>query len=453
LQYFRVTGYDEGMENIQVLDRVYDFITGEGEQRICDEIPESECHAVPKNFLLNALNGMATKLADQLANPGLVLPWFMDALGVPASLVGFLTPIRRAGSLLPQIMVSGQIRRFSIRKWFWVGGGTVFGLALLLMIPTALLLPALAAGIGILILLGIGSLARGFSSVAFKDVLAKTIPQGRRGTLLAVRATTGGILALMAGIILKLRVGAQQSLTPYLIMIGLAGILWGSSMVLVILIDEQAGATDGSRNPLQEARAGYQLFTQVSGFRKFILARGILLSIELSLPFYALYARQATVGNAGDLGVFVMAASLSQVLSSPFWGRLADRTSRWTLMLSAGMAGLSGVLMVLLNLSAAFPTNIYTLAVPVMVLGFAIAGVRLGRKTYLVDGAPQNERPLYVALSNTVAGMLILLGGGLGVVADAFGVQNLIILLTLLAFAGAASSWRLPEAEDMAKKE
>jgi hypothetical protein len=437
------------MEDVQTLDRVYEFITDEDEQNMCEELPEGVCNNIPKNFFLNALNGMATKLADQLANPGLVLPWFMDALGAPALFAGFLIPSRRAGALLPQLLVSGQIRRLPIRKWFWVAGGSVFGLMLLLMIPTALLLPTLAAGVGILVLLVIGSIARGFSSVAFKDVLAKTIPQGQRGTLLAVRATAGGIFAFIAGFILKTQIGAEQPLWPYLLMIGTAGFLWLISVSFVILIDEPGGATDGARDPLQESRAGLKLFKNNSDFRDYIVSRGILLSVELSLPFYALFARRSTSGSAGDLGVFVMAASLSQVLSSPLWGRLADRTSRWTMTVSAILAGLAGILMLTLNRIPEIPTTSFILSIPVVLLGFAIAGVRLGRKTYLVDSAPDNERPLYVALSNTIAGVLILISGGLGALVDILGIQMLILLLAVLAFFGAASSWRLPEATQM----
>jgi MFS family permease len=207
----------------------------------------------------------------------------------------------------------------------------------------------------------------------------------------------------------------------------------------------------GARDPFQEFRAGYRLLKQVPGFRQFIITRGLLVSIELSLPFYTLYARQASGGSAGDLGVFVIAASLSQVLSSPFWGKLADRTSRWTMMLSAGLAGTAGILMLGLDWIPAIPSNAYILAIPVMIIGFAIAGARLGRKTYLVDGAPDEKRPLYAALTNTIAGGLIILGGGLGFVADRFGIQVLMIILVALAFVSAASSYRLPTAENLEK--
>ena len=41
----------------------------------------------------------------------------------------------------------------------------------------------------------------------------------------------------------------------------------------------------------------------------------------------------------------------------------------------------------------------------VLVVVVAQAGVRLGHKAYLVNAAPAAERPLYVALANTLIGM------------------------------------------------
>ena len=70
----------------------------------------------------------------------------------------------------------------------------------------------------IVALLSFFSLTSGLGSVAFKDVLAKTIPKGKRGRLLAARATVGGLLTLIAGIILRLYIADSQSLIPYLIL-------------------------------------------------------------------------------------------------------------------------------------------------------------------------------------------------------------------------------------------
>lgn len=437
----------------EALENLYRFITrasaGEDREEACAGISEQACENAPQSFFLNAINGTLTKLADQLASPGLVLPWFLDAIAAPTALIGLVTPIRRAGALLFQLVISGNIRPYKIRKVFWMAGGGIFGLCILLMIPTALLFEPLPAAIGVLVLLGLGSLGRGLSSVAFKDVLAKTIPRGRRGTLLSVRATVGGGLALIAGLIIQARYSQpdQESLTTYLAMLGIAGGLWVVSTLPVWLIGEPQGQEDERRNIVEEVRAGYRILKKLPGFRRFVVNRGMLLSIELSLPYFALYARRATDGGFGTLGSFVIAASFSSVLSSPFWGRFADRSSRFTMVASAALAGAAGIYVLLVDQAAALPATTLSLAVPVVLIGFAVAGARLGRKTYLVDSAPETQRPLFVAVSNTISGGLILLGGGLGVVAERFGLIALIGLLT--AFAGGAilTGWWLPEAE------
>jgi hypothetical protein len=47
-------------------------------------------------------------------------------------------------------------------------------------------------------------------------------------------------------------------------------------------------------------------------------------------------------------------------------------------------------------------------AIVVVFIVVAQEGVRLGRKAYLVTAAPPGERPLYVALANTIIGVGII---------------------------------------------
>jgi MFS family permease len=91
---------------------------------------------------------------------------------------------------------------------------------------------------------------------------------------------------------------------------------------------------------------------------------------------------------------------------------------------------------------------VYALAF--LLAGMAEGGLRLGRKTYLTDGAPPDERPLYTAFANTAVGVLALGGGLLGLLADLATPAAAIVAVSLLAAAGAYLSWRLPEARDMA---
>jgi MFS family permease len=430
-----------------VTERVYDFISGEAEPRACKEIPEDACTAVPKNFVRNAASGTASKLAEQLAGPELVLPWLLAAIGAPPALTGLLVPVRQAGSLVPQLAVAGQIRKAHRRKWFWSGGATVQAIALVLMWPAVIFLPSTVAGWSVVVLLTLFSLASGVGSVAFSDVVGKTIPKGRRGLLLAVRATSGGILGLAAGFLIKSTIADSNSLTPYIAMIVVASGLWLIAALLFGSIAEKPGAASGGRNPLQELKAGVRVLRQDRGFAGFVLARVFLLTVELSLPFYALFARQFSGGELSNLGLFLMATALAEIFSSPFWGKFADRASHKVMAAGGLLAAAAGVYALLLTLLPGDLHISYLAAAAFLIVGFAKGGVRMGRKTYIIDYAPGDQRPLYTAMSNTLIGLLALAGGIFGLIAQLFGINVVIAVLLALALTGALIARALPEPE------
>lgn len=432
------------------LEKAYQILTIDDDSA-CRDIPDSACHEAPGNFFLNAGNGALTKLAEQIASPGLVLPWLLSAMGAPASLSGFLVPLNRSGSLLPQLVVSSRIRKYGRRKYFWVASGYTQALSLLLMIPLTLFVGGLLGGVGVLLLLALFSIASGVASVSFKDVMAKTIPKGKRGTLLSIRGTVGGALALGAGAWLMLAAGEDESILFYAGLLALAGLLWFMATTLFAFVREQPGATEGGRNAIDEARNGWRLLSEQPGFRNFIIARSLLLGVPLVVPFYSLFARELGTGLSG-LGLFVMANSLAMVLSSYFWGRMADRSSKQAM----GFGGLIGMAAALLALGLGIWLDMdYTswwLAAIIFITGFAQAGTRLGRKTYLVDAAPDEERPLYVAVSNTLVGVIFLGSSLIGLLAGLIGVQGVIAAFTLMMLTGSVMAFRLPDPENMVPK-
>ena len=430
--------------------RVYGWVTDEDpEGQACEAIPDEACKEVPKNFLLNASNGAATKLAEQVASPGLVLTWLLGTLGAPVALVGLLEPIRQGGSLLPQLAVSGRMRAFARRKWFWVGAGVTQAVSLLAMLFAALALGGAAAGWVIVGALAVFSAASGVGSVAFTDVMGKTIPKGKRGQLLGVRSTIGGAFTILAGIILYGWVKGTAGIGVFLILLGGAAALWALAAVLFAGITEEPGATEGGRNALMEARSGVGLLSGVPGFRRFIIARAFLLSVELSIPYYALRARDIT-GSGSSLGLFVVALGLAALLGSPLWGRLSDRRSNRLVM---GLGGAAGVLAAAgalgLGLFSSGTVSPYFYAPIFLLVGLAQSAIRVGRKSYLVEAAPADERPLYKAVSNTTVGLLTLAFGALGLFAQALGVDAALTLLLALGILGVAAVWYMPEAGAM----
>jgi predicted MFS family arabinose efflux permease len=432
----------------QLADRVVEYIVEGDGGSVCDELPPEACEEVPRNFLLNVANGSATKLAEQIASPGLVLPWLLAAAGAPTFFAGLLVPVKQAGSLVPQLAVAGRIRGVARRKYVWMGAGITQAGALAVMLPAVALLPPAAAGAAVILLLALFSTASGAGSVAFQDVLAKTVPEGRRGTLLAMRATVGGGLTLAAGLALRVWVNDDSGVGVYLLLVGIAAGLWLLGSLFFLRIVEAPGHTEGARNTLAEAKAGLRLLRDHGAFRRFILVRLCLLSVSLAVPFYALHGRDIVGPEVAGLGVFVIAVGLANMFSSPVWGRFADTSSRRVMMgASAAGAGTGVAALAMGGLPADWQiAPVYALVF--LLAGFSEAGERLGRKTYIVDAAPDDDRPLYVALSNTLVGVATLAAGAFGLIAQFFGLEALIFVFAAISIGGFVLAWSLPEASE-----
>lgn len=419
--------------------RSYEWLSGDDDaDRICTAIPDSACRHAPRNYLLNLLNGAASKLAEQLAGPRLVLPWILSSAGAPAMVVAALMPIKQAGSLLPQLAVAGQLRARPRRKWFWCASGLVQALCLALMGLLLAMTSGAFLSAGVLLLLLVFSLASGTASVAFQDVTAKTVGKGVRGGLLANRALVGGALAMLFGATLHVY-GTPESRA---VMIGLllagAG-LWLLATVAFAAIREEAGATQGGRNPLAETRSGWHMTRTQPVFRQYLLARCCLLAVELAAPLYVLLVEAR--GGVGLLGLLVAALALADVMSSRIWGTMADRGAHQVLA-AAGACGLVSALgLVALSVVETAPTWLF--ALPFALLGVAESGVRLGRKTWIVDRTQAAARMTATAFSNTLSGVVALALSGLGLMALANSVAPL-VGVAVLSLLGAALAWRLP---------
>ena len=79
----------------------------------------------------------------------------------------------------------------------------------------------------------------------------------------------------------------------------------------------------------------------------------------------------------------------------------------------------------------------WLLPISYFVLAIAHSGVRVGRKTYVVDLASGDKRTAYVSVSNTVIGVMLLLVGSLGAIAPIIGNVGMIGLLALMGVTGA----------------
>lgn len=383
-----------------------------------------------------------TKMADGLIDPKLVLAWLLNAIGAPGYLVGMLVPVRESGSLLPQLLLARVIQKSRIRKYFWAGGAAVQGIAALGMAIAAVALTGVMAGWTILLLLAVLAVARAACSASYKDILARTVAKGKRGTVSGSAGTLASIVVLAFAVLLSTGILPRDPLAISGV-VAVAGCLWIAAAFVFARLDEPE---DDGASEADVSLSGLLHPVQEDGeFRNYIATRALLISTALAPPFLVMLGSGDE--GFGNLGLLVLASSIASILSSYFWGALSDWSSRKTLML-AGAASAA-------TLAAAATTGFvdlqddagFLIAGFVFVSQVAYQGARAGRKTHLTDMDSDGRKSVYTALSNTVIGVFLVMGGLFGVIADVAGPETVLALLAGFSLSAIFSAHRLSEVQ------
>jgi MFS family permease len=227
-----------------------------------------------------------------------------------------------------------------------------------------------------------------------------------------------------------------------------AALLWMLAALVYRRIDEAPGATEGGGNALSHALGNISLLRDDAPFRRFVITRALLLCSALSAPYYVVLARDVESGF-GMLGAFLVANGLASSLSAGVWGRMSDASSRQVLIRAALLASLLGPVVIAIDRWAALPDAVHAWLFPVafFVLGIAHAGVRVGRKTYVLDMAGGNKRTDYVSVGNSVIGLILLATGLFGLLSGLIGAAGMLLLLSAIGLLGALLATTLPEVQ------
>lgn len=415
--------------------------------QVCRDLPNSACREQPRNYKRHVVSLSLTKVGEGLADTKLVLAWLLGAIGAPTWAIGLLVPVREALAMLPQLLISARIRQLEVRKRVYVAGCIVQGLAIISIGLVGLTLKGFVAGCIAVALVAVFALGRSLCSISHKDVLAKTVDIGRRGSV------SGFAGSIAAAATLLLAVGYSTGWIPLNVSVVagaviLGGLLWLVASLVFRSIREFPGATEGGINGFAAVISQLGLLKTDARLQRLIVTRALLLSTALAPPFYIALSGGSESSGLGTLGFFMLASALASLASSYVWGRLADRSSRRVLMVAAVVATLANSLAA--GAALLMPEQLTSsLILPALLFMVTIAhqGVRLGRSVHVVDMADLDSRATYTALSNSVVGLILLVGGVFGVIAQWFGVGVVLVLFAVMAALAILAASKLDEVQ------
>lgn len=377
-----------------------------------------------RNVTAELLHGLLGQAGQRLFMAPTFLPAFLFALSGSEIVVGAARAAQASGAMLSPTLGAAFIGHRARIKWIGIAAGFLARSQMLLVALAVALLPPAAAVAVTIVALGCMGFANSFGNVALNALRARVIPVDRRGVLLGLRNTLGGLvaaaLAAWAGTQL---IGGTRAEDPqsYVGLFVLAFVVSATGLAALALTREPEEVEVMPRRDVRGTlRAVRDLLREDRAFAAFFLAYGLGNVSRMGLPFYVLHAgERLEASGAGLTGALLGALTTLWLLSGTctrlIWGSLGDRHGH-ARVIAAGLAlwiGAQGLLIL-----AAEPAG---LMLAFVLLGVASGGFHMGANSLVLELGSAAATPLRLAAVTTfghaVAAAAPLLGGVIGAAA------------------------------------
>lgn len=403
-----------------------------------------------RNFGLGVINGGLYIGGLAFCEPATVLPVFVSLFTGSSVLIGLTGTLTSVGWLLPQLAVARYVEHLPQKMRLYAIAAAFRTASWMGLVISVMWADNLAPGAYLVVFfacLGSFSLFGGVSGIAFLDIVAKTIPPGRRGRYFGYRRFLASIMAAAAGIVVSYVLGNPDRFPfpgNYCVLFSLTFIFLVMAVVSFLCVVEPRGSV----KPARERTSGEYLsqvrlvLSQDRAFRNFLSVMVLASTMSLSLPFYVIYATEVLGAPTSWVGIFVTVDMLANLVATLAWGYLGDAKGYRTVIRMCTVVCMATPVLALMSPSYLAFTLVFVLR------GSGSTGLWIGKNNYLLEIAPVIRRPTYIGIVNTTLAFVMLLPvvGGIVVDLSSYAVLFAITAVLLLVSTFRASSLVEPRA-------
>lgn len=396
-----------------------------------------------RNFALVALNGTAFGLVDTLIKPNLVLVVFLAQLTDNPIILGMPLALWTGGFMLSQLAVTGYVQRSRRALPIYKATSLIrMALWLLLVLMTAFVTDAgwLTATL-VAFLIGY-PLMWGVAGLAFFEVVSKTIPPRLRGPVFSARIVGSGILALLGSWYVN-RVLASEDVLAFPRNFALIFATAAAVTVVGLLFFHAMREPDSESVTPQAGLRGR--WREVSAiwrgdglFRHFVVIRVALLLAAGTSPLIIVYAQVHFGLPLASAGAFLVVDTVTTLLAVIASGWISARLGNRVLVVAAAGLGMVVFGMVALAGPLGLPAeSIFGYFLVVFVLLAAFNGAsNVAFPALNLNIPPEDQRPLYIGLANTIFGVVSYVSIAQGVLVGWIGYAGLFAVAVGLVAVG-----------------
>jgi MFS-type transporter involved in bile tolerance (Atg22 family) len=380
-----------------------------------------------RNFFLLLTEYAMRHVAIAFIDPNIILPVFLSRLTDSPLLIGLNSSLPFTMWLFPQLFAARYLSGKTHRKQYILilmlaNRPVCFVLALALLFGGVRYPPLMLT----LVTLGSSLLwaTQGLSSVAWFDLVDMAMPNRRRGRLFGSGQVVSGLLIVGAGLAISYILGNAGLPFPrdYVVLFLIGGAILAVDWFVMAAVKEpeETAAVDPGVSNHSFLRHLADIWKQDRDFRTFIAVRLLTGLKGLAVPFYAIYGTEQLRLGEGVVGSFTSILVIGNMVGAVLLGALYEkRGGRWSIRggVVAGMFVPLWTLLLPSLIPAGHPWTVYAYGLVFFALGVQKASFLQGFCNYLLDLAPADQRPTYMALSNTINGVVLwpaaLVGGAI----------------------------------------
>ena len=364
-----------------------------------------------KVFFRGVLNGIFFNVSGAFLSASTVIPLFISNLTDSKILIGLAGSLENIGWYLPQLLAAGLTLHYPKQLSIYKQAAYFRIVSFILLVLSVFFLPVKYPALCLvvfLLMLTFYSISGGMAGIAFMDIIGRSVPHHRRGSFFGLRMTLGGALGILAGWIVNgILVGYEFPIN--------FGVIFLAAFVFIALglfsffgVNEPELAQPRIKRTLVEnVRIAYSFFQSDQSYKSLFWVRTAVSSFLLGYPFYIIFAKQVVLYPEGSAGVFLSYEMAGYLVSNLLWAYLSDRVSnRLVMLLSAITAALAPVF-VLVSFAIKLPLHLFALSF--FLLGATASGLWVGFINYLLEIAPDDQRPLYLGFLNSLVALTLLL--------------------------------------------
>ena len=378
-----------------------------------------------RNFIALVMDFVGFGLGFAFYSPSTVLPAFVSELTSSAPLIGLISTLLMGSWLLPQLMAASYLRGRKRQKPYLVIPAAIGRSTFFLLAAMVYLWAGRWPGLMLIVFylcMTTFMCCDAVTCVAWFDMWAKMIPSARRARMVGLGQVLAGLMTIGAAELVRQILGPAGPRFPanYALLFLLAGIGMMISLAALLCLREPPGDVREQHTPYQRflPQLGHML-REDADFRLLSAVRLLAGLGGLAGPFYIIYATVGLGMPATTIGLFITAQSVGSISAGFLLGYLNERRgSRVVIQVSRMLALVQPLLALAFTVLHGSVGSVSppTYAAIFLLMGIINNSMMPGFFSYLVDMAPEGERPLYIGLSNTLSGVLMivpLVGGWL----------------------------------------